>query len=311
MFYFFFLILYTVTFQKPDVYFTREISSSKMVEMFKKLNLNLTKNVALKIHSGEANGLYFLKPDFLQEIFDYTNGTFVECNTAYGSYRSNTLVHKKLLKENGWTKGNRRIVIMDENPEDDFILPVKNPQIIKENYVGGRLKEFDSCIVLSHFKGHKMGGFGGALKQLSIGFASQKGKSWIHTGGKVSDWNHAFDKDTPQEIFTAAMADAASTIVDYFKGKIGYISVLANISSSCDCAGTSAPEPKIHDIGILASVDPVAIDRASLDLIKSNVDVGTEELLEQISRLKGENTVNVAEKIGVGSQDYNLIDVDK
>ena len=311
MFVFLFLILYSQTFQKSDVYFTKEISPSKMVEMLKRLNLNLTGKVGLKIHSGEPNGLYFLKPDFLQEIYDYTNGTFIECNTAYSSVRSNTTTHKKLLNENGWTKNNRRIVIMDENPEDDFILKVKKPQIIEKNYVGGRLKEFDSCVVLSHFKGHQMGGFGGALKQLSIGFASQKGKTWIHTGGKYTDWHYAMNRAASQNDFTASMADSASTIVDYFKtGQIGFISVLANISKSCDCAGASAPVPKIHDIGILASIDPVAIDRASLDLIKNNVDVGTNDLLSQINRLKGENTIDIAEKIGVGSQDYNLINVD-
>ena len=217
MFVFLFLILYYQTFQKSDVYFTKEISPSKMVEMLKRLNLNLTGKVGLKIHSGEPNGLYFLKPDFLQEIYDYTNGTFIECNTAYSSVRSNTTTHKKLLNENGWTKNNRRIVIMDENPEDDFILKVKKPQIIEKNYVGGRLKEFDSCVVLSHFKGHQMGGFGGALKQLSIGFASQKGKTWIHTGGKYTDWHYAMNKAASQNVFTASMADSASLLLTILK----------------------------------------------------------------------------------------------
>ena len=200
---------------------------------------------------------------------------------------------------------------MDENPEDDIELTVKNPQKINHNYVGGKIKDFNSIVVLSHFKGHQMGGFGGALKQLSIGFASQKGKTYIHTAGKYTDWSHAMSDAANQEDFTASMADAASTIVDYFpKGQIGYISVLANISTSCDCAGASAPAPQIHDIGILASTDPVAIDRASLDFIKSNVDVGTDSFLSQITRLKGENTIIVAEQIGIGSQDYNLITVE-
>jgi len=297
--------------QKSDVYFTKEISSHKMVEMLQKLNLNLQGNIGLKIHSGETNGKYFLKPDFLQEIYDYTKGTFIECNTAYSSPRSSSTGHKQLLEANGWTTNNRRVVIMDENPEDDIELPVKNPQKINHNYVGGKIKDFNSIVVLSHFKGHQMGGFGGALKQLSIGFASQKGKTVIHTAGKYTDWSHAMRDAANQEDFTASMADAASTIVDYFpKGQIGYISVLANISTSCDCAGASAPVPQIHDIGILASTDPVAIDRASLDLIKSNVDVGTNSFLSQITRLKGENTITVAEQIGIGSQDYNLITVE-
>jgi uncharacterized Fe-S center protein len=303
-----FLILQT--FEKSDVYFTKEISSHKMVEMLQKLNLNLQGNVGLKIHSGEPNGKYFLKPDFLQEIYDYTKGTFIECNTAYSSSRSSTSGHRQLLESNGWTKNDRRTVIMDENPENDIELTVKNPQKISHNYVGGRINEFDSILVLSHFKGHQMGGFGGALKQLSIGFASQKGKTVIHTAGQYSDWHYAMSRAATQEDFTASMADAASTIVDLFRQKIGYISVLANISSSCDCAGASAPAPRIKDIGILASTDPVAIDKACLDLIRSNVDDGTDFLLNQITRLKGENTINVAERIGIGSQDYNLINVD-
>jgi len=306
-------ILIVQSLQESVVYFTKEITSSKMVEMLKQLNLELKGKVGLKIHSGEPNGPYFLRPDFLQEIYDYTEGTYLECNTAYTSVRSSTEGHKKLLDDNGWTKNNRRIVIMDENPNDDFELTVKNPEMIKQNYVGGRLKEFNSCIVLSHFKGHQMGGFGAALKQLSIGFASQKGKTWIHTAGEYTDWHYAMSKAATQEKFTAAMADAASTIVDYFreKGTIGFITVMANISLSCDCAGAFAPTPKIKDIGILASTDPVAIDQAALDLIDLYKDDGTEDLLNQIRRLKGENTVNVAEKIGLGSTEYTIINIDE
>ena len=247
------ILLILQTFEKSEVYFTKEISSHKMVEMLQKLNLNLQGNVGLKIHSGEPNGKYFLKPDFLQEIYDYTKGTFIEWNTSYSSRRSSTSGHKQLLEDNGWTKNIRRIVIMDENPDDDIELTVKNPQKINHNYVGGKIKDFNSIVVLSHFKGHQMGGFVGALKQLSIGFASQKGKTVIHTAGQYTDWSHAMRDATNQEDFTASMADAASTIVDYFpKGQIGYISVLANISISCDCAGASAPVPRIKDIGILA-----------------------------------------------------------
>jgi len=310
--YIIFLFLILETLQKSDVYFTKNITSSKMVEMLKKLNISLTGKVGLKIHSGEPGGLYFLKPDFLQEIYDYTKGDFLECNTAYESVRSNTVTHKNLLQQNGWTDKGRNIVIMDENPEDDFQLDIKKYEMIKENYVGGHLKEYDSCVVLSHFKGHQMGGFGGALKQLSIGFASQKGKTWIHTAGQYTEWSHAMKDAANQENFTAAMADAASSIVDYFKnkGQIAFITVMANISLSCDCAGASAPAPRIKDIGILSSTDPVAIDRAALDLVKKNTDTGTNDLFSQIDRLKGENTVNVAAKLGIGSLEYNLINVD-
>ena len=310
--YIIFLFLILETLQKSDVYFTKNITSSKMVEMLKKLNISLKGKVGLKIHSGEPGGLYFLKPDFLQEIYDYTKGDFLECNTAYQSVRSNTTTHKNLLQQNGWTDKGRNIVIMDENPEDDFQLDIKKYEMIKENYVGGHLKEYDSCVVLSHFKGHQMGGFGGALKQLSIGFASQKGKTWIHTAGQYTEWSHAMKDAANQENFTAAMADAASSIVDYFrnKGQIAFITVMANISLSCDCAGASAPAPRIKDIGILSSTDPVAIDRAALDLVKKNTDTGTNDLFSQIDRLKGENTVNVAAKLGIGSLEYNLINVD-
>ena len=310
--YIIFLFLILETLQKSDVYFTKNITSSKMVEMLKKLNISLKGKVGLKIHSGEPGGLYFLKPDFLQEIYDYTKGDFLECNTAYESVRSNTVTHKNLLQQNGWTDKGRNIVIMDENPEDDFQLYIKKYEMIKENYVGGHLKEYDSCVVLSHFKGHQMGGFGGALKQLSIGFASQKGKTWIHTAGQYTEWSHAMKDAANQENFTAAMADAASSIVDYFrnKGQIAFITVMANISLSCDCAGASAPAPRIKDIGILSSTDPVAIDRAALDLVKKNTDTGTNDLFSQIDRLKGENTVNVAAKLGIGSLEYNLINVD-
>ena len=306
------IIIYLLweTLQKSDVYFTKEISSSKMVEMLKLLNLELTGNVALKIHSGESGGKYFLTPDFLQEIYDYTKGTYVECNTAYTGSRTSSANHKALLEEHGWTKNDRRFVLMDEDPTKDEELTIENFNKINKNYVGEKLKDFNSCVVLSHFKGHQMDGFGGALKQLSIGFASQKGKTNIHTAGKYEEWSHAMS-DHSKADFPASMADAASSIVHYFNGKIGYITVMANISLYCDCAGGSAPAPKIHDIGILASLDPVAIDKAGLDLIKQNVDTGTEAFLNQINNLNGEDTVKFAEELGLGSQDYNLINVDE
>ena len=298
--------------QKSDVFFTKTISPSNMVKMFKKLNLNLKGRVGLKVHTGEQGGKYFLRPSFLQEIYDYTNGTFIECNTAYSGMRHSTDLHKQLLQQHGWLDNNRRTVIMDEDPSADFTLKINNGERISENIVGAHLKDFDSCIVLSHLKGHGMGGFGGALKQLSIGFASQAGKAWIHSAGKTRNWRQAF-QGTSQVDFTSAMGDAASSIVEYFrnKGGIAFINVMVNISKSCDCAGGSAPAPKIHDMGILASTDPVAIDRACLDMIVKDRDVGTVELLQQIQRLEGENTIDVAEKHGIGSQEYNLIDIDK
>ena len=306
-------LFFSQAFQKSDVFFTKTISPSNMVKIFKKLNIELTGKVGLKVHSGESGGKYFLRPDFLQEIYDYTNGTFIECNTAYKGSRHSTDLHKQLLKEHGWLDNNRRTVIMDEDPSADFTIPIKNPEKISENIVGAHLKDFDSCVVLSHLKGHGMGGYGGALKQLSIGFASQAGKAWIHSAGATKNWNEGFTKGTSQMDFTTSMGDAASSIVEYFrsKGGIAFINVMANISKSCDCAGGNAPAPKIHDIGILASLDPVAVDRACLDLIVKNPDVGTDELLGQINRLEGENTILVAEKHGIGTQEYNLIDIDE
>lgn len=311
--YFLIFLFICSSFEKADVYFTKDITPSNMVKIFKKLGVELKGNIGLKVHSGETGGKYFLSPNFLQEIYDYTKGTFIECNAAYDGGRNTTERHQELLKAHGWKDNNRRTVIMDENCTEDFKLQIDNPLMIKENIVGGHLKDFDSCIVLSHFKGHPMGGFGGALKQLSIGFASQAGKTWIHTGGQITEWQKmdyylANDLD-----FTAAMGDAASSIVNYFRnnGGIAFINVMSNISLYCDCAGADAPEPKIHDMGILASTDPIALDRACLDMIKKHVDNGTDELLEQIKNLTGENIIFSAEKHGIGSQEYNFIDIDK
>ena len=301
--YFIFISLFCKSIQKSDVFFTKEITPSNMVNIYKKLNISLSGKIALKIHSGEIGGKYFLHPNFLQEIYDYINGTFVECNTAYRSGRHTTELHKNLLKDHGWFDNNRSTVIMDENPLNDFNLTISNPEKISETIVGGRLNEFDSCIVLSHLKGHSMGGFGGALKQLSIGFASQ--------AGKTTKWEDLFTYKASQEDFTAAMGDAASSIVEFFKkrGGIAFINVMANISKSCDCAGGRAPKPKIKDIGILASVDPVALDRACLDMIKKYEDVGTNDWLNQVKNKLGENTIYVAEKHGIGNQEYNLIEI--
>ena len=299
--------------EKATVYFTKKITPERMVDMFKKLNVKLTGKVGLKVHSGEPGGLYFLKPEFLMNIYDYTNGTFLECNTAYKSVRSDSATHLELLKENGWFSEGRKIDLMDEKPEEDIIFEIPNHQMINITYAGSHLKNYDSCVVLSHFKGHQMGGFGGALKQLSIGFASQKGKMWIHSAGRETDWTKGIGGKATQEEFTNAMGDSASAIVNYFKGKgqIVYINVLANISKSCDCAGKSAPAPKIKDIGIMASTDPVAIDRACLDLVSKTNEEGTKEFMDQVNNKLGENTIVAAEKLGIGTTQYNLVDIDK
>ena len=298
--------------KKADVYFTKKITPERMVDIFKKLDIKLTGKVGLKVHSGEPGGLYFLKPDFLQKIYDYTKGTFLECNTAYTSRRTEPETHLEVLRENGWYDNGRRMDLMDENPDDDIEFQISKSIQINNTYAGKHLELYDSCVVLSHFKGHQMGGFGGALKQLSIGFASRKGKMWIHSAGRELDYHKGIGGKATQEEFTNAMADAASAIVKYFKekGNIVYINVLANISLACDCAGTRAPRPEIKDIGILASTDPVAIDTACLDFIKNTSEIGTEAFLDQVGNLLGENTINMAEKLGIGTKSYNLINID-
>ena len=303
------IILILNSFEDSDVYMIKNISSSNMVKIFKKLNITLGGNIGLKVHSGEIGGKYFLTPDFLQEIYDYSNGTFIECNAAYEGGRHTTELHKELLNNHSWTKNNRRFEIMDADPNEDFNLTINNPVMIKENIVGGKLKNYDSCLVLSHLKGHSSGGFGGALKQLSIGFASQRGKTWIHTAGVTTNWKDRKKYKANQENFTASMGDAASSIVEYFRAKkgIAFINVVANISKLCDCKGGDAPPPKIKDIGILASTDPVALDKACLDLIKNTSENGTEDWVNQLKDLKGENTIAVAEYHGIGTQKYKLI----
>ena len=306
------ILLLLNTLQKSDVYFTKDISSKNIVNMFKKLNVKLEGKVGLKVHTGEIGGKYFLRPSFLQEIYDYTEGTFIECNTAYTSYdRHTTDGHMRVLKENGWLDDERRMVIMDANPENDKTLQVENHNNISVNYVGERLYDFDSCLVLAHFKGHAMGGFGGAMKQLSIGFASRAGKANIHSGGFTLDYNETWSHKAEQSDFTAAMADAASTIVKYFRSKKGivFINVLANISTLCDC-GNKAPEPRVRDIGILASTDPVAIDKACYDLILKENTNGSNAWKDWANERLALHTLEVAEKLNVGTQDYNLIEVE-
>ena len=310
--YFLILLFIYEYLQQSEVYYTKNISSQAIVEMFKKLNITLPGRVGIKVHTGEILGPYYLRPDFLQPIYDYLNGTFIECNTAYTSYgRHTTELHEYTLRRNGWLDNDRRTIIMDEDPNKDFNLSIPNHRNISNNIVGEHLKDFDSCLVVAHFKGHAMGGFGGALKQLSIGFASRAGKSNIHSGGYTCNYMETWDHKAEQKDFTTAMADAASSIVSYFrdKGQIAFINVMANISIRCDC-GVLAPPPKIKDLGIMASLDPVAIDRASIDLIAKQNNMGSEEWLDNMNSLLGLNTIKVAEDLGVGSQNYTLINVD-
>ena len=285
-----------------NVYFSSKITPEQVLSMYRTVGGNLTGRVAVKVHSGEPGNQNFLKPELWRPVIDEVGGTVVECNTAYDGERNTTERHVKVLKKHGWSEVFKTELLDAEGP--DVVLDIPNGAVIKKNYVGKGIADYDSALVLSHFKGHPMGGFGGALKQLSIGFASSFGKAYIHGAG------------VPEEIWTAdhdsflrSMADAASSVVDYFEGRIVYISVMANMSVDCDCCAV-AEDPCIADIGVLASLDPVALDRACLDLVYASQDKGRDHLIERIESRNGALTVDAAEALGIGSTDYTLINLD-
>ncbi len=291
--------------EKAKVYFTKEVSKESVVKMFQQLQKELPGKVAVKLHSGEKGNQNYLKPEFLEPIISYVNGTVVECNTAYEGERNTTEKHKKLMEEHGWSKY-FTVDILDE--KEEMTLEIPNGKVIQKNYVGKNLENYDSMLVLSHFKGHPMGGYGGALKQLSIGIASSKGKRYIHcTGKENASYEEMFQAD--QEKFLEAMADAASSIVDYFHGNIAYINIMCNLSVDCDCCSV-AEDPCMQDIGILASTDPVAIDQACIDLVKKSDDPGKEHFLERVNSKKGTHTIDAAEALGCGSKEYELIEIE-
>lgn len=291
--------------EKAKVLFTKEITPEALVKIYEKLGVELKGNVAVKLHSGEKGNQNFLKPDFMKPLVDKLNATVVECNTAYPGERTNNRKHRKLLNDHGWDKY-YNVDIMDE--KGSMILYIPNGKIIKKNYVGKNIKNYDSLLVLSHFKGHPMGGYGGALKQLSIGCASRKGKAYIHGAGKTKSalfvWNHL----PKQDEFLESMADAASSVHNMFKDSIVYINIMKNMSVDCDCCKV-AEDPCLKDIGILASTDPIAIDRACIDLVKKSKDKGKEHFLERVTSRNGEHTIEAAEKLGFGIANYELIEV--
>ena len=241
----------------------------------------------------------------MKPLVDYVDGTVVECNTAYEGARNTTLKHKELIKEHEWDKYFKFDLMDAEGP--DMVLDIPNGKILKKNYVGKNLANYDSMLVLSHFKGHKMGGYGGALKQLSIGCASSAGKSLIHTAGKTNDQYKLWDNLPEQDKFLESMADAASSIVNYFKGNIVYINVMKNLSVDCDCDG-NASDPCMKDIGILASADPIALDQACLDLVYNSNDEGKDKLIERIESRHGVHTIEAAKELGFGEREYELIE---
>ena len=292
--------------EKVKVYFTKEITEEKVVEMFKILNKELKGKVAVKVHSGEKGNQNYLRPGFLKPIIDYVNGTVVECNTAYTGSRDTTEKHKELIKEHGWS--NLFNVDILDSEEPDLVLDIPNGKIINKNYVGKNIENYDSMLVISHFKGHPMGGYGGALKQLSIGVASSKGKRYIHCVGKENGtYEDMFKVD--QIKFLEAMADSAKSVVDYFKDNIVYINIMCNMSVDCDCCAT-AEDPCMKDIGILVSTDPVAIDKACIDLVYKSNDPGKDHLIERIESRHGTHTIDAALNLGVGSIEYELIEVE-
>ena len=263
--------------------------------------------VAVKVHSGEEGNQNYLRPEFMRAIVEKVNGTIVECNTAYEGERNNTEKHKKLIENHGWTKY-FNVDIMDAEG-NDVVLSIPNGKVIKENYVGKNIANYDSMLVISHFKGHPMGGYGGALKQLSIGCASSEGKTWIHSAGREKDQTKLWDDLPEQDKFLESMADSASSVVEYFKNKIAFINIMCNMSVDCDCCAV-AEDPCMKDIGILASLDPIAIDQACIDLVKNSNDEGKEHLLERINSRNGTHTIDAAAELGFGTKEYELINID-
>lgn len=294
--------------EKSKVYFSKVITPEQVLKLYGRVGRKLSGNTAIKLHSGEAGNQNFLKPEFWKTVIEAVGGTVVECNTAYEGARNSTDKHKKLMHEHGWDKYFDVDIMDAEGP--DMALTVDNGNAIKKNYVGKNIAKYNSMLVLSHFKGHPMGGYGGALKQLSIGCASSAGKSNIHSAGITDDQNIVWDNHAKQDKFLEAMADAAKTVIDYFKGNIVYINVMKNLSVDCDCCAV-AEDPCMEDIGILASLDPVAIDQACIDLVYAATDdPGQKHFLERVESRHGIHTIEAAADIGCGSREYELIKID-
>lgn len=292
--------------EKSKVYFTSTITPEKVVEMYKILNKQLPGKIAVKVHSGEKGNKNYLRPKFLKNIIEHVNGTVVECNTAYPGERDTTIKHQKLMEENGWSKYFNIDILDSEGP--DLELDIPNGKRIRKNYLGKNIKKYDSMLVISHFKGHPMGGYGGAIKQLSIGCASSKGKRYIHCVGKENGTYEDMFK-VKQDEFLESMADSASSVAKYFKGNIIYINIMCNMSVDCDCCA-NAEEPCMQDIGILASTDPIAIDQTCIDLVYNSTDPCKEHLIERIESKNGTYTIEVANELGLGTKEYELINID-
>ena len=295
--------------EKAKVYFTKELTPDAVVKMYKALGQELTGNIAIKIHSGEHGNQNYLKPEFVKPMVAFLDGTVVENNTAYPGKRNTTEKHLKLLKEHGWLD-EFKFDLLDEE-DNDIVLEIPNGKVLKKDYIGGKTSKYDSMLVFSHFKGHPMGGFGGALKQLSIGCASSRGKAYIHSAGKTDDQNEVWSDLPEQDLFLEAMADSASAVYKYFKEKSGilFINTMKNMSVDCDCCA-EAEDPCLKDIGILSSLDPIAIDQACIDLVLNSNDPGKDHFMERVNSRNGIHTIEAAADLGFGTRDYELITID-
>jgi uncharacterized Fe-S center protein len=293
--------------EKAKVYFCKKITPQNIVKLYQLLDKKLPGRVAVKVHSGEEGNQNYLKPEFVKPMVEFVNGTIVECNTAYPGERNTTEKHLKTIKRHGWNDIFAVDLMDAEGP--DIVVPIKNSFHLKEDYLGKNINNYDSMLVISHFKGHPMGGFGGALKQLSIGCASSVGKAWIHSAGTNKDQYSLWDNLPPQDHFLESMADAAKAVVDYFKGNMAFINIMCNMSVDCDCCKV-AEDPCMQDIGILASLDPIAIDQACIDLVIKSNDSGKEHFMERVNSRNGIHTIEAASDLGFGTREYDLIEVD-
>lgn len=293
--------------EKSKVYFCKAITPENVIKLYEKLGKKLPGKVAVKVHSGEEGNQNYLRPEFMKPMVEHVNGTIVECNTAYSGERNTTEKHLKTIERHGWNSIFDVDLMDAEGP--DISIPIKNGYHLKEDFLGKNIKNYDSMLVISHFKGHPMGGYGGALKQLSIGCASSVGKAWIHSAGTNKDQYTLWDNLPPQDDFLESMADAASAVVDYFKGNMAFINVMCNMSVDCDCCAT-AEDPCMNDIGILASLDPIAIDQACIDLVSASDDPGKAHFMERVNSRHGIHTIEASEKLGFGSREYELIQID-
>ena len=292
--------------EKSKVYFTKEITPESLIKIYEALGRDLKGKVAVKISTGEPGGHNFLNPNLIKDLIHKLNGTIVECNTAYAGRRNSTEEHWKAIKEHGFLDI-AKVDIMDE--EGDMPIPVENGFHLKENYVGEHLKNYDSMLVLSHFKGHAMGGFGGALKNISIGIGSSNGKAWIHTAGKTKNPAELWDNLPEQDHFLESMADACEGVINYIgKENMVYINVANNLSVDCDC-DSNPHAPEMADLGIFASIDPVALDQACYDAVVNAEDEGKKALIERMDSRHGIHTVEAANKLGLGNREYEIINI--